>query len=424
MRWLAKHLLLNILQRQCTSSSHSSQLSSSSSSSETPCSGVAVSNIEVTANGKDPNYSTSQSLNFVQNAPFAIPEQVGILSLTVNGLQPDTPQTRSRIKWAVRRNPDDILSGPNPSLTIDPNNPLNATLGSNAQGSFNIIVYCDPNSSNNWEDGKILVVLNIVIVEISVLNNSITPYSTHFTVINNDAIEIFSAGTENSPAIEMSAQVILRGGGGDGLLGLEKFGYLSSGNQIGWLQNVSAYGIYALFPGWKEYYAFSGTTASFPLLDTNRNYPDQGGENVFLVSSVSNALGPSADGGYIFLVQSSDGPNTACRNWYPDSDHNNLATFLGGSQNFNTYLSCWSADFPNSYTIIGNVIWSVTYNFQQTSSDPHNIHWQNTGSQVTANSFNVTGYPMSAAMAGAITVVPTLEDLFVNGNFNAKYEPN
>ena len=372
-------------------SSEKSKSESSTSSNVGPCANVTASSVSATI-GDQSKSSSSKSLDFGDNPPAVIPRKAGVFNLQIDGLQPNTPETRARIKWSVRRNPNDVLTGSNPVLTVDPSDPLKASLTTDAQGSFNIIVYCDPTGSGNWQSGKVLVVFNLVIVAATVQQSSVSPDSSHFSVEDDSVVAFRSgiAGNPPTPAISFSARVLLQGGGSDAKLGLNAV-------SLGWIGNALDDGFTAYYPSNCTLTMRLKPPAMYPIVDSIDG--GSGGSTPFRGSSKSTPVTPPPANGLAFDVTALDLPVEGCQRNYPNTQNHVNST--DGTTRFTDFLSCFSSDFNKSYSILGKVNWSVLWKFI------YNTAWQNNGSTVNGpTAVTVTGFPLSATDAGAVVLGP------------------
>ena len=355
-------------------------------------------------------------MSFEQNQPFSVPKQVGDFYLELLGLNPNTPETKARIKWEIRRNPKDVLTGSNPSLNVDQADPTKATMGTDAQGSFNVIAYCDPTGAGGYQNGKILAVFNIVMVLATVRNNtnSIISTSSNFSVIPTGGGYLFDTGPGTNYAIRFGAgtfEVLLEGGGEDAKLGVFS---AARGVFPGWLGNVTSISAKARYQNGK--YAYKtivpspptppptpppSPTGGLPLLDTQR--AGQGGELSYRKTSNYDFVTPMPSRGYLYTVTAKDSPGLEFQVGF-HTDVDKLITQVSGGMHFVDYFCAFGQDYYQSFSVIGKVVWSFEYkylyNFQ-------NSTWVNTGSTVTSpTELTVSGFPISAAAAGAVTLGP------------------
>ncbi len=288
-------------------------------------------------------------------------------------------------------------------------------MGTDAQGSFNVIAYCDPTGSNSWENGKILIVYNIVMVLATVRNNtnSVQSTSNNFSVQSNLGGYEFYTGTSQNPPIRFgtgSFEVLFEGGGANAKIGLlNQFGILDDKVLPGWLGNVVSISAKALYANGKYEYAtvVPGTippqspTSGLPLLDTVA--AGTGGESSFRATSLWTLKEPVPSRGLLYAVSAKDAPIIGFDKGFP-TDVDKLIVSVSGGMGFKDYITYFSKDFDKSFTVIGKVEWSFTYAYSYNSQ---NSSWTNNGSTVTApTAADLTGFPLSAASAGAITLGP------------------
>ena len=86
--------------------------------------------------GSQKKTSTDDDLTITSSNVAALLQSDGEMSLDASGLSPSTSKILAKIQWAVVRNADDVVAGELPSITQNPDNPLQATVSLNAMGSF------------------------------------------------------------------------------------------------------------------------------------------------------------------------------------------------------------------------------------------------------------------------------------------------
>jgi hypothetical protein len=245
---------------------------------------------------------------------------MGVIQAALTGVN---PSARNYIGWAVERNPDDFLTGALPTLTINPTNPLEVEVGTLAEGSFSIIAYCNRGESNDWHQGKLLKVFNLVLTKVTIGTSAIN-HDGNFTVSLTPIEEVF----DTDPAITFLADVILEGGGADCKLGLDHV-------KLGWIGNGVA-------DNWTVQYPSSHTGTdtiapqTFPLLDAKGPDAGTGGSTAFRISSAMIPL-PDPPKGLRFALTGADAPRVHCLTYFPAKPNHALST--DGINGFIDYLS-------------------------------------------------------------------------------------
>jgi hypothetical protein len=159
----------------------------------------------------------------------------------------EMPATGS-VVWKVVRAPDDadevIAASPRPLPTLTPvAGTAEATLLSDAVGSFGVLASVDPTGGNNFDDEAPCVCVNVVFVGVTRLESrhAFTSKHIHHTIAHNGdpTIETYSG---NHHPMKVKTKVRLLGGGADAKRGLDKvFG--------GWINNLRREDTEAVYRG-------------------------------------------------------------------------------------------------------------------------------------------------------------------------------
>ncbi len=347
--------------------------------------------------------SMSSSTNFTANAPMAIPKKAGTFDLDVIGLNPDTTDTRKLIKFETtpKRNPQDVLAGNPPVLTPNATDSLKATLGTDAQGSFNVVAYCDVNKNGSRDPGEQFKILNVAIVRITLQQppnqKTITTANKKLVVTPIKAGTIDALSVDVDPADQVAifydSPVLLEGGGSDKLIGVD---HVTVG-AIGSLTNDTRSVTYDNASLFRFKY-----DPSLPLLDTGHLNPELGGTNAFRLSSIELNRRTATTGGKIEDLHASDTPNFQFFKFFRQ-DQSPQALFTKGRLDFRDAAAAFSSDFPHSYTIQGILHWIMTFELEF-----KNGKWKDKKSEVKSDTdtIDTTGFPSSASDAGIITIPP------------------
>ena len=391
------------------SSSSGSSSSGSSSSSLDPCASVTATGIRATIVGVS-NTSTSDSLSFEANPPYTGMMAMKTIDLELVDFSPT--EDKSKIGWAVNRNPDDVFVGdPLPILTVDAVDRTRATLQTNSSGSFNIIAYCDGAGTGDWHAGKILRVLNLVLVKFIVVTSGVSVESSYFHAIEVDSndIRVDSGGAEADHAFEYYCDVIMVGGGTAATLGLSKIRIGSIGNGVGDSFKVK-YGNGAT-PPYGEEVLKSGL--AFPLLDVGHDVvnPGTGGSTAFRGGPVVPLAPPLL--GEAYRIINSDSPKVDFSNASPFASHPQ-GTSTDGSNDFRDYPGAYSEDWDKQYVVWGRVVWSAQFKFTG-SMGPSGPIWTNNGFVCTGPiTVDTAGFPIDSDAAGAKTTPPAFRGCLKN----------
>ena len=328
--------------------------------------------------GSESRTSLDNHLAITNSNVFAVPQSNGKMALTADHLNSSAPSVLQDIKWVVERNAADRVTASLPSLVQNSSNRLEANVGLNSVGSFNIIVYYDANSNGTLDPQEVLRVFHIAEVSVRVkVGGTIATSNSHFTAKDDGASTVIKSGDfYRNGLIQLTETVQVVGGGANGMIGVSKI-------HVGWLQNASSDNFTVSYKNGKKMVEAlkSGT---FPILDATY---DVGGYSVYMLPPfqppVPESPGPTRDpvrgsdggGGEDRVVSTADSPGVS----FHDALQGSPAEFTDGTNNFATYLAAYSDDYSSSYAGSMVVNWSALFRFTKGS----NGKWANSGSAVT-----------------------------------------
>jgi hypothetical protein len=311
--------------------------------------------------------STDQGTDITDSNVAAIPEDTGATFIaTLNAAMPNTSGGQSKIKWAIQRNTNDILNGPTPTITQNPNNPNGTYLTPDSPGSFNVIAYADLAGTGQWQQDEILRVFHLAIVLLTVPPGGISNNSTpNFSaVIGPISTGFFSDGPNNKnyPAITITAgDYDLIGGGQDFTIGVDQI-------MSGWVQNVTSFTDLATYsPSGYGEYLLDGT---LPILDYDP-------------TAVSGPLYQAATGGpaTYLTAQMTDAPSLPFDNQDPNAPVPNSLINAYEQAAFADYLDAASSDFTGVYASYAQTGWQMKMDFSL-----NNGSWSSAGSYLSSAS--------------------------------------
>lgn len=344
--------------------------------------------------------STADSRTFDATAVTVVKE-CGDLRLAVTVTPAAVP-----ITWDTERATDDKGLAGLPAHNADPAAAADnkkRILKADATGSFHVHAFVDVNGNGKRGDDEDGIILNVNMVNIAIQtgagNNQIIKRDTHFnkTSSNASSLVVHSGSTQGGvPAVNaayrdaefakhplaMKVTVKLTGGGANQLRGTDKIG-------LGYIQQTpadSVTGTYADGRTLKEVIVVNAATPSpitagvpsllaFPVRDTRFGSFQNTGP--FIISSSDNDQSPIAAGGQQRVVRFVDPPAIVIRLRHPVTA--SALSSISGSNDFEVFLSAFSNDFDENYTVIAIAAWSVTYG---TFAAPGG--WTNAGAHVTA----------------------------------------
>lgn len=386
-------------------------------------------------------------------ADFAMPSALVVMR---NGegpirLEADTAPAGAQVTFQVVRATDDAGALGAGLPTIASTGPNTATLMTNERGSFFVLAFVDLNANGVRDNDETGIILPVVMVEArieaaatelrSVANpgNLAITFDTggqnaaNFNFVSIDTGDFLS---QASAGVALDADVLLVGGGADGLRGLDRVfpgwaNNFTSLNYAGTYQdgsvvrrrqvdNLGAAGG-PVNAGIRVFIAGNAAPnlIAFPpsLLDTGRANPDRGGENITFGRSAAAAPVNQALG-HKRTVIARDSPG-----WFHDRQHpggraTQLQSFvhdLGSS----TFLVAWTnttggaAPTPGtansvgfrSFTVIAETQWTVTAQFT-VAVVGGNFVLQSTGAAGTITATNVDHSPGTTPVVQAMEVRP------------------
>jgi hypothetical protein len=188
-------------------------------------SGMAPTNVEY-----DTDYVVNPPLVLIEDTVTA----AAPIQLSVATAPPGVP-----IHWSVLRDVRPPPDGDDPSLQLLPNPTLGATIGdsstllTDSAGSFRVRAFVDINGNGLFDedwDIEPFIVMNTVIAQVTLVSETSMPAdNTTVAFLSDDpAGDYFKVSTGG--AINLTANVSVLGGGGDGLRGLDKV-------FLGWINN-------------------------------------------------------------------------------------------------------------------------------------------------------------------------------------------
>jgi hypothetical protein len=342
------------------------------------------------------HHYTSADRDFGTNAPLVL-----LSGTVVNGLALADPALTAvarpltlratvempaagNVVWKVLRSPDDhvdvIAASPHPLPTLTPTaNSTEATLLTDAVGSFCVLASVDPTGGNNFDDEAPSICVNVVMVAITSIESkhAFTSKQIRHTVAPNGDLSIETAHGDHYP-MTVKTKVRLLGGGRDGMLGLDKvYG--------GWINNLCSEETIATYRGpggvatGQTYYVHGKPDTTYeamtPALSAAHPVVDCGGGGsmanwspdraVLSVHSppktqaLSNA-GTALACGRRLWIDAADGP---VQGWDPEPPTRlGVGLPLGGFNldlDFCAYLCFWTADANMLVGVIAEVPWIV-----------------------------------------------------------------
>ncbi|HEX3250807.1 MAG TPA: hypothetical protein VHS05_15350, partial [Pyrinomonadaceae bacterium] len=310
------------------------------------------------------------------------------------------------ITWVAERAADDTGLAGLPTLAADTASPADnkkQQLTADNTGSFHIHAFVDVNGNGQRGDDEDGIILNVNMVNIEIRaiagSNRVITRDTLFenTSSNAATLVVHSSSTKgNVPAVNaaytdaeflkhplaMKVTVKLTGGGADQLRGTDKIG-------LGYIQQTtgdSITGTYADGRTLKEVITVNAAAPSpitggvhpllgFPVRDTRFGSVQNTGP--FIVSSSDVDRAAIAAGGQQRIVRFVDPPAIAIDMAHPVTG--SALSSISGSNDFEDFLSAFSSDFDENYTVIATAVWSITYGTFTAAGG-----WTNAGAHVTA----------------------------------------
>ena len=328
------------------------------------------------------------------------------MSLSALGLSSSTPKILARIGWVVVENTADV-SGEAPGVTQNADDPLQATVGLNGRGSFNVICYYDENENGVYDPGEELKAFHLAEVAVDVYPSERveqTSNANFFEKSNGVKTAIRSGGNTSQFAIKSSETAQVVGGGSDGMIGVDKI-------HLGWVQNGTADTVAVQYQS-GHLAVESLHHGDFPILDANY---DADVNRPFLIFGLPPGIVPTShtagitrdpvtdpsdpSGGQDRTVATADSPGIV----FPSVMNASPAVTLSGVNDFAIFLSAYSDDFNRTYASDLMVSWTVQYSYAQS-----NGVWTNTGSSIVASTSSIQ--PATLSSIGVKTTGPLYVD--------------
>lgn len=358
---------------------------------------------------------------------ITVVRECGDLNLKATVLPSGVP-----LNWEVERASDDKGLVGLPTHAADGDN-TKRKLTADATGSFHVNAFVDCNGNGKRDPNEVGIILNVNMIDIEVpigaWNNKIFRNNAGFSsarstatrlIVDSGASQgVFSIvpsinGNYNDTefanhAIAMKVTVKLTGGGPDQQRGLEKVG-------LGYIQQTTAesvQGTYADARTLREVIVVNAATPSpitagapamlaFPVRDTRG--ASVKGTWPFIISSSDRARKDDPSGGQWRIVRFIDPPAIVLNLTHPVT--NSALAIISGSNNFKVFLSAYSSDFNENYTIIASAVWSVNYGSYTAAGG-----WTNVGATInSARTMNVLVPPKRGQATDVERCTPNFVD--------------
>jgi hypothetical protein len=289
-------------------------------------------------------------------------------------------------------------------------------------GNFRVICYYDTNLNGAWNSGEELRVVQLAIVRFTVESAEI------------DSLPEFSGGVEDlgfyaqsgDTPFTVSGRIVLRGGGNDQQIGVDKVRLGDVGN----LKMDTALVNYPVpsptppAPGNQVGTEFEFPGASLPMLDTGnlaKNVKATGADTVFRTESRDTDRDPLAQGKRVSL-ESLDAPKFGPYAVVHPVTHNHWRTTSGGYKFFE-YIVAYSESFPRNYVVLAKG--DVTVTFTGVNSGDA---WMDNGSTVTHQSGPGFPYAMTMMVTDGTPATGNAAGIQVLGlsyvsNFEIRHQP-
>lgn len=310
--------------------------------------------------------------------------------------------------WVVKRANDDAAA-----LTGIPTNKVDGIskrlLTADATGSFHISAFVDCNGNGTRGDDEDGLTLNLNIVNIEIqpgaASNRIITRDTLFNSTDSNAnfLVVHSGSTHGTaPGVNasytdalfataplaMKVTVKLTGGGANQKRGVDKV-------FLGYIQQTTAdsvVGTYADGRNLREFIAQNAALASpittgtppglaFPVRDTRG--PSFSGTGTFIISSTDRDITAIATGGEQRICRYIDPPAIVLNLRHPVT--NAALSGIAGSNDFAVFLSAFSSDFDENFTVVASASWKATYGTFTAAGG-----WNNNGAHCTASGTSMT----------------------------------
>ncbi|NNM88493.1 MAG: fibronectin type III domain-containing protein [Phycisphaerae bacterium] len=316
--------------------------------------------------------STDTGLTINNADVVTVPEDSGAsLALTLNAAVPNTPAALAKLGWAIQRNPQDILNGPNPSSTPSQKPPQDV-ITPNSPGSFNIIAYADLIGNGQWQPSEILRIFHLAVVDLVVPSSGITisstPAFTETPDMTSGTTSFSSDGPNDTkyPAITITASDYdLEGGGSNMAIGTAQI-------TSGWIQNVTGFTDVATYSptGYGELY-LQGT---LPILDYDP-------------TAVPGPFYQAPTGGPVNFLTAvmTDAPSITFDNQDANVATPNSLISVYEQASFADYLDSECTAFPGVFASYAQTGWHITMQFAL-----QNGTWSSAGSSLSLDGITST----------------------------------
>ncbi len=369
---------------------------------------------DVTGSGARPDgafTTTNKDLSYVptdRNDLMVVMQNAGPLKIKVVGLNPASAV--SSIRWQVERNPDDTVDNGLPDYEDNENGQL--TLGPNMAGNYRVICYVNTYNDGTRSENSELRVLRLVVVKLTVdaVNSSIeTGVSFTSTIENRNNGTIIFMRLDANDAMNITAKVLVEGGGHDRMLGVDKVHLGFVGNAIG--DDFTAnYDVPSPTPAPPGNVAGVGRELSgtnFPIVDCSTDNPAKATESVRYHND-STTAGSGTNGGQIVVVAADDAPGFAVNLRHPTTS--NPWSRLSGGNAFRENLIGYTDSFSNNFVTVAKGDWTVITNSTNVRGT-----WTSAGARVSLQGGNNPKAPLTilsqqpADAAGVQTFGPSFK---------------
>jgi hypothetical protein len=374
-----------------------------------------------------------------QDADFATPNALVVIR---NGegpirLEAETVPAGAQLTFQAVRATDDAATLGAGVPTVTSTGPNTATLATNERGSFFVLAFVDRNGNGQHDPGEPGIILPVIMVEARIetaateLRSVANPANINIqfdtggqAAPNYNFVSITTGDFNTNPTagVALDADVLLVGGGPDGTRGLDRVftgwaNNFTALNYVGTYQDgslvqrvqidnrnqangtaISGIPVFVTRPG-----APAPNPIAYPppLLDTGRQNPELGGENITFSRSAESAPVNQALGVKRTVI-ARDSPGWFHQRRHPDAlKATQLASFVH-SLNSTTYLVAWTnttggaAPTPGTanslgfrtFTVIAETQWTVTAQFTVNRVGA-NFVLQQTGNAPTITATNV-----------------------------------
>jgi hypothetical protein len=370
-----------------------------------PCPGVAEF-------ADDTFQSASDSDDMGTNTPIALPRKTDTLKLECKTTPVNTdPDVLSVLKWIVKRNKSDVEAGAAPAITPAG---ANATMDTDAQGSFSAFCYVDANGNADVDSDESKIAMNTALVGIKVNSIVATAHPSELKQAALTKTEVtvatgtFSFADTAHAGFYMTSNISLVGGGADRKIGVDDITVLFIQN---FLDDTYA-GNYTGGKTVKEIFVCDpatpnpicgGTPAlmSFPVVDSDVAYPTGGTTPSAACCRKESNVGDSSTRKIEWLDSPAfvSGATHAC-------DATKTLTSTSGANDFITYMVSFGSKSTHSYVAHANAIWTPTVKGAVAKNGDGNLVWTPDASSTITATSSTAGYPQSANNVGILVYGP------------------